>query len=497
MRTCRTALLLACLLTLCAFLPPGYAQTDLAPPPVDPEKDPVGAALQALRASETSKMSKAREVLVRLGKDATPRIIEELKQVRGTDQILLAGQYILALGEIGDEAATEVLLEELAGSTQMLVYQAATALGAVWRNRGRVPADVREINARLLALMHGDWPPIVYRSGGLALIAINGEIRRSLPTRRPPAGIRPEKLREHIDDWFAKHPDSLPAMAERPWQLNLNAMQHGATQQIRRQAAEALRQAQKFEPIDPILRSLAQEDGVSQEVRQELSRLLGDLTNIPFSGEGEAAVEAWRLSWFEELKDKPDVTHVAYTWRALESAVSDYYQKEPDDKTVEFIKYLRAVLVHQLPGPEGIPDAASQNARRLIEAPVTVKHTIAEAYRTYEATTERLERQKALLTVTKQFNQPPAKELDLGIGMQFLQRTADLAYAEPDKDLAITLGGFMGKITGVPCDLDQPELRQRRKAMHAWAKEVHARDIAVKLPELEPASTPAPAPAPE
>lgn len=444
------------------------------------EENPNAALLTELREAPAYKRSKVRRKIVSRG----PEIIEDLVAVierwpESPEDALVTSQCILALGEIGDAKATPVLLKQLEQNNLVLAYHAAVALGNIWDGKGRDQTDnVKALNARLLAAMHCGRPLSTLRGSGLALARINVpnlEFGRFNNTKS--AG--PLELRQKLDEWFAKHPDRLPPLAEQPWSLQLHAAMGASDPELRGRAATMLLESKTQELVDLILENLADKT-TDQAIRDELGSLLSKLTSIAYPPQVEPEEDPaskWRELWFEALKGRKGDNYVAYSWNALERYLHDYYETH-DEKVAERITELRVVLMHQLAAPDSIPETASGDARELLKAPLESKQHIAEAVEILQQKTGELEKTAAQQRINRQLHKAWGNEM----GKQFLQEFVDLASAEEDEVLARPYGDFLGTITDIPCQLRADSQAQRREALKRWVEAARKRGYSVKSP---------------
>lgn len=466
----RKGILFVCSLVLCFLARAAFAQEAVT-------ADDVQRALDELERASRHERTEKMTSLVEIGQVAVSPLIAVVEGHQDAEDANYTGHCILALGELKARESTDALIDVLDSASLSLAYWSAMALGEIWEDQTGADAQVKRVNAALLALLYSDLPPVMTYGPGLALISIN-----RIPVVRPTSKTS-EQLLAEIDRWLAANADSLPPAEEQPWQLNLRTAlttQDAATQQ---DAIQALRQKRELGPVKPILDVMAGERSVPASVRDELAKLLGELTGVTFPPElaedaptPAAQVEAWRVLWFKELRQRSEPKYINYCWSELENALRRY-ATGPSEVAANKIKYFRAALIYQLPDPEAIPASATPNAKTLLSAPLEIKKKIGDAVAALESGLPPYERASQLSVIEEQLEVKYGQD----VGGLFPETLARLAYDEDNLRVAAQIGKVLTKISGVPCNLDHPQREARLARLDEWTK-----TVGIELPGATP-----------
>ncbi len=430
----------------------------------------VRRCINALERTPNYERTEKRAELVELGQAAVDQLITIVKGHRDAEDVNCIGHCIIALGELGAKEAGDVLIDALSSANMQLVYWAASALGQIWEGQGGTDAQSQQVNAALLALLYSDTPLAMAYGPALALIKING-----IPTTaKRPEILTPEDIKAEIDNWLVTNPNSLPPVDQQPWQLNLRTALTTPDAAARQSAIQALRQKRGLGPVEPILSVLGGERSAPAGANNELAQLLGELTAVAFPPkiEGDVAdpvkqVDEWRRLWFQELKQHGEPRYVAYSWQQLESGLRDYAMN-PDETTAGEVKYFRAALIHQLADADAILASASPKAKELLTEPLKIKKQIGDAVVGLEAGPDDYEKRSHLKVIDEQLDLPFGRQ----VGNLFSERLARVAYDETNTTVAGKFGYALAKISGVPCNLDYPQIDARRARLQLWLTSV-------------------------
>jgi len=467
----RRWVLVMSVLAFCVALPSTSGQTAVT-------ASDVRRAIQRLKDAPRYERSKERSELVKLGQAAVDQLIEAVKTYRDEKDTNFIGQCILALGELKDQKATDALLDVLNSGNMMLWYWSNKALGEIWAGHGGSGAEAQKVNAALLSALYSDVPDVAVYGPALALVKIN-----NIPIKRPEDKTA-DQLRDAIGQWMQANASALPPADQQPWQLNVRTALSATDDATRQQAIAALRQKRELGPIEPLLEALGKKGALPSRVRAELGQLLGELTGVPFppassdSPADEAAqVEQWRAQWLDVLKTHSEPRYVDYSWRGLEASLRRY-RVDPNEAMAQRVKYFRTALLHQLPDPDAIPATASAKARELMTAPLEIKKVIQDAMAVLESGSDAFEKQARLRVIEDELKKKYAKE----VGAIFLDRLAKVAYNEQNQRVASQLGRILTKLSGVPCELDNPNQDFRRARLDTWVDEARRFGVAVHSP---------------
>jgi len=446
-----------------------------------------GNLLQAVREAANFERSDPRQKLVDAiqqaqGAPANQMLQEVLSEVQNrhqTDDANFVGHCIIALGEVGDKAATDTLLEALQDQNLEVAYQGAVALGKIWEGEGLRSPEAVQVNVALLARFYSPLPDLFIYGPGGAVCRINNIMERQRVGQRTA-----EQLRSDVDTWLVANASGLPSPGNWPWQLLLRRVLVGQDAAERQQAVQALLQKRALGPVEPILEVIARGETPEQR-RDTLADLLGQITGVVYPPSGQSAdsaqeaVEAWRQKWIQSLKTQTTQKHVDYAWNELENALRRYEQG-PSDASAERVADLRSVLVCQLPGPGAIPSQASPDARKLMTEPLKSKKAVASALKVLQRPdVTDFEEATALESIDREM----AKEHGAVVGEQFLQPLARLAATETNTMFSTRLGNILWAISGVPLQLDDPSAETRAEQLREWARTLEARQgIRLQLP---------------
>lgn len=398
-----------------------------------------------------------------LASSLTQKLVSVVANRREMEDNNLVGHCILALGSLKERQATDVLLGALDAGDMQIAYQAAMALGQIWEAGGLGQARGEEVSLSLLtSLYSGNPQPMVY-GPALALCRIHGiqdiESAMALPA---------DELLSTIDQWMLNNRGQLPAMAELPWQVVFRIVLVSPEQTTRQQALQALLQRRGLGPVDAIL-DVLQEGETPQDLRDNLTDMLGQVTGVPYppSGleEGEDPVAVWRNLWREKLKRQTEQRYIDYAWAALGRALKNY-QANPNAANADRIRELRLVLLHQLGGTDAIPAGASQQALDLLQEPLQSKELVANALATLQNPEAGEFQKDQSLTIIEEETD---KEHGQAVGMQFLVPLAELAYDETNLRFAERLGNLLWVISGVPLQLHSADHEVRRQTLTDWS----------------------------
>ena len=469
MRLHREPALWALLLGLCFLTAAAFGQEAVT-------AADVRSALEDLKEAPGHERTEKWEAVVKLGDVAADALIAEVEGHQQTEDASYVGWCMLALAELKAERATDALIGVLGSSNMQLVYQAASVLGTVWEGKRGTDEKAKQVNAALLGSLYSDAPSAAYLGPALSLVKVNG-----IPVSRPES-MKADDLSAEIDRWMAANPAALPAVDQRPWQLNLRMARTSSDPAVQQSAIQAIRQKRELGPVEAILDALAEEASLPDAVRTELAGLLGELTGVPFPPQGadgpaDEQILRWKRLWVQVLKAKTDRKHMAYAWRELESSLRRY-DDSPSEATAKQVRDFRAVVIYQLPDPDAIPGGASARAKKLLSKPLEIKKRISAAMTALERQAMASEKLSQLKIIDAQVSQEGGQE----IGVLFLGGLAALAGPEVNQPVLRQIGDLLSTISGIPCDVSSIRPEKRRSDLEKWAETVRKIGLPLEIP---------------
>jgi len=434
----------------------------------------VGSVIEALRQAPAYERAEKRAEVVLLGDLAIDPLIAAVEARQSTEDGNLVSNCIIALGELKAAKATDVLVQVLGEGNLPLACLAARSLGQIWEAKGPQEPQVKPVNAALLALLHSELPAVGVYPPGLALRQVN-----AIPLNRPES-MSADQLRERVSEWFGKNPDALPPAAQRPWQLNVYVALKGSDDAARQQAIRALQQQRELGCIEPILAAVADGTAPQDAVGQDLVKLVGELTGVAFPPAGMAGgagpseqVEQWRGLWFAQLASQTDQRHVDYALRGLEESLRRY-EEAPTEDGAKPVKFFRAALLNQLPGPQAMPASLSPKAKDMLAGSLETKGIVANAVAALGDEVSPFAKNTQLRVIEDRSRGPWGRE----VAALFLGRLYDLAYDEQNASVAAEMGNVIAKISGIPCNLTHSQIDVRRARLAEWLRAGQALGLA-------------------
>ncbi len=440
---------------------------------------PAGAAagsLADMRKASDSERGARRKELVAAIQEASPeaasRMLEDLvKAVENRHETQDANfvlNCILALGELKTRDATNVLLAATQEPDIQIAYAAATALGKMWEGAPSGSERLPQINEVLLARSYAQVPGLLAYGCKLAFARING-----LGSARAPQSFPPERLAELVDQWVLQKPDALPAPANQPWEILLRRAVITEDPSVREEVLQALLQKRDLGPVEAIL-GLLDDQAVSEDLRDELADLLGELTGVPFppqtpeDNSAQRLAAVWRDQWYSELKSRREEKYADYAWAEMERTLARYVYS-PSEELSERLQSLRRVLISQLSGPEETPATASSRARALMTPVLKSKKIVAEALGTIQSE-EATDYDKArqLERLQEEISKPHGR----AVGLELLQPLAQAAADSTNLMFATRLGNVLWYVSEIPLELEHPSEETRREKLSQWAERI-------------------------
>lgn len=401
-------------------------------------------ALSELMNTAPVNRASARQAVEELGNQAVQPLIEEVQGYQPGGDTNYVANCILALGNLGDTAATNALLEALQYEDQQVAYQAARALGKIYSQQdggGRT----REVNGALAAMVFRHHPRPLALGAAIALAQINGIVEN--PTRRELEG----DLYPAVTDWMGANPDQLPPLEDQSWPLLLHTFTQGQQSGRRSQAREVLAGNKPLPAVEVIVEILrGKRTDIPDDRWTELAGLLEDITGVSFPSDGsrEERLTQWRQQWRRNLKTRTGEDFRNYCWRMLEEKITAVKQN-PTQETKEAANTYKEILLNQMESPEQIPDWASETASDLLRRPIELKQRVESALNNVNPDTPAY-RKIAELTnvraVAREDEGPPVVRM-------FAGQLIELARQEENEDVQAMLSTILTTMSGIPVDL--------------------------------------------
>lgn len=416
-------------------------------------------ALNNLRNSRPFRRQDARRELVSVGQPAVQPLIDEVSGYKTIGDQNYVVNCIIALGDLGDPAATDVLLQTLQSHNEHISYQSGVALGKIWEEQ-QSSSRIAEVNAELLGVFYQSYPDMKGMGAAIGLSRINGF------SFRPQDLSMDTDLRTRMEQWWTTGQADLPPLDAQPWPLLLRRVIVNQNNQARQQ----LISRKPLEAVDRIVRHLARPGSeVPQNVWQNLGNVLAQITGVEFppSDAGQGAgrkeqVARWAQKWAVKLRQTTDKEHINYVWRKLEEKVQQL-KMEPTDQLTGEIQGYREILLTQMASPDDIPPDASREVTRLLAEPLEVKQDIADSVAQLQQSVPDWQKLELLQDIKDSLTEPGGTE----VAGQFIGRITALARKEKNKNVLALLGDVMSRISGIPCDLTS-ETVDRSQAMKDW-----------------------------
>jgi len=419
----------------------------------------VQTALQELRDTPSYERAEKRRDLVQLDQQAVQPLMQEVsdyKQIQDSNYIT---NCIIALGELGDTAATDVLLKALESQNKQIVYQAAVTLGDVWEGKQNTGEQIKNVNAQLLGLFYRNYPDMEALGAAIGLVKINGL------NFRPQDMAVSDALRANIEQWWKANNRVLPPVNAQPWPLLLQRVIAGQGDTAR----QTLISRKPLAAIENLTKHLARPEGeISQSQWQDLGGILTQITGVPFppnggQGSRQDLIKKWKQNWYLALRQRTDQKHITYAWTKLEEKVRQIKMNPSENLTAQIQTY-RDILLTQMRGPDDIPADASDEVVRLLETPLEKKEQIAAAMSELDQSTPDYEKIEKLHRIQDAVGEREGRE----VAGQFLGDITELARAEQNRDVLTLLSNIMSRISGIPCDLGSEGV-DRSQAISEWA----------------------------
>ena len=419
----------------------------------------VQTTLQELRDTPSYERTEKRRDLVQLGQQAVQPLIQEVSRYKQTQDTNYIANCIIALGELGDTAATDVLLQALDSQNKQIVYQAAATLGTLWEGKQNTGDQIKNINAQLLGLFYRSYPDMTALGAAIGLVKIN-----DLDFRPQDMALAGE-LRNNVENWWKANNQALAPVDAQPWPLLLERVIAGQASQAR----QALVSRKPLEAIENITKQLSRPSSeISQSRWQELGNILTQITGVPFppngsQGNRQQIVSRWRQQWFLALRQRTDQQHMTYAWKKLEEKVRRV-KMDPSDELTNEIQTYREILLTQMSSPNDIPTDASDEVVRLLEEALQQKEQIGEAMSELTQNTPDYEKIEKLHRIQDAVSEKAGRK----VAGQFLGKITELARNEQNQDVLTLLSNIMSRISGIPCDLGSEGVN-RQQAIREWA----------------------------
>ena len=411
----------------------------------------VDDALSNLMNTAPADRMSAREAVEEFGNQAVQPLIDEVQAYEPDGDANYVANCAIALGNLGDTAATNALLDAMDYEDKQVAYQAARALGKIY-SQGDAEERVTEVNGALAAVVYRHYPQPMALGAGIALAQVNGL------TQRPTAASLEEDLYPAITQWMADNPDQLPPVDDQPWPLLLQTFVDGQQSDRRSRAREVLAGTQPLEATDVIRDILrGRRSDISDERWTELAELLGDITGVkvPQDGSRQERLDAWMAAWKRELKTRTGGRFRDYCWQMLEEKIRAF-KRNPNDEMREEVNTYKEILLSQTDSPDQIPDWASETSAELLERPIELKQQVSDALQNIDADTAAYRKIAELSQVRSVANNeqgPPVIRM-------FAQRLVQMARQEQNEDVLALLSTILTRMSEIPIDLSKEDALQ-------------------------------------
>ncbi|MEF8788162.1 MAG: HEAT repeat domain-containing protein [Planctomycetota bacterium] len=406
----------------------------------------VDTALNELRNTSPTDRAEARQAVQELGNDAVQPLIEEVQGYSPGGDANYVANCIIALGNLGDSAATNALLEALENENQQIAYTAARALGKI-HSGSSINDQVREVNGALAATVYREYPHPLALGAAIALSQINGIGQN--PTSRNLEG----DLYPAVTQWYGQNPDSLPALENQSWPLLLQTAVNAQQQSRRDQATELLVGRKPLEAVNVIFDLLRGERAqVSDERWSELAGMLEDITGVSFPQDGsqQERLDAWTQQWQRNLKTRTGEEFRNYCWRMLDEKITDF-KREPTTGTEQEVNTYKEILLSQMDSSDQIPNWASETAADLLREPIEMKQTVQgamDAIGPDTAAYRKIAELSRVRSVVRKDDGPPVVRM-------FAPGLVQMARQTENEDVRAMLSTILTLMTGIPVDLSK------------------------------------------
>ncbi len=412
----------------------------------------VQQALNELKNTAPVDRTEAREAVEELGNSAVQPLIEQVKNPGPDTGANYVTNCVIALGNLGDTAATNVLVDALDNSERQVAYTAARALGKIYSG-DTSGGQARKVNGALAATMYRHYPRPLSLGAAIALAQIN-DIGQN-PTRRNLEG----DLYPAVTQWVAENPDRLPPLADQNWRLLLQTMIISPQAERRNQAAELLVGKKPLQAVEAIVEILRGEHAdIPDERWSDLAELLDDITgvSVPPDGNQQERLDNWTQQWQRELKKRTGEEFRNYCWKMLDEKITAL-RRNPTEEAKKKVETYKDILLSQMDSPDAIPRSASRTATTLLRKPLQLKEKVHNALQKLGPDTpayQKIGQLAQIRSVTKQDAGPPVVRL-------FAPQLVELAREVDNADVEAMMSTILTKMSEIPVDLSKQDALQR------------------------------------
>jgi len=397
-----------------------------------------------------------------------------------------ASNIVYIAGRMGQRGITQPLLEIIDSSSVQVRYVVEKVLGNLWQGEGdKIPVsrECKEVTTVLIGQLSTNIDEAEVYAIGQSLFQINPIPKAKKYFKRFNAWrevewfeLSPKELREHIDKFFQTPEGAkflLPVEKRSPLHI-YKTYRKAFNEQLRLEARAVLVKIKPLVVVDEITGQLREPAKLKPEERDDLSKLLTEITSVPFDIKTvpdenvPAKLDEWAKTFNDDLSKRKDERVRAYVIKKLRDAVRSSGSGE--DREGKEVERWRWICINNLDALKDLPKNITDDVQSLLEPLLIRKEEMQKSLSLIETSKE----SGVVINEINKFRERLLQtKADRDIAYLFLDQMVRVVLERKPRRVITGMRGVMREVTGFPIDrIEDYSTKDRRPIIDRWLAKV-------------------------